>query len=73
MSVESNLFDPNTYTTTMEYEYSGLINALCYIHQEVESAKLHVAALHLKIAIAELKEFRLPIPNSPKKIKEKTP
>jgi len=71
MPVDSNLFDPNVYTTTMEYEYSGLINALCYLHQEIEKEGLEAASLHLKIAIAELKEHRLPIAKSSRKKKDK--
>lgn len=50
----------NTYVTAVEYEYSGMINALTYLCQEARAAHLDLVTLHLKIAIAELKEYRLP-------------
>ncbi len=59
MTLKNTPFDPTEYVTAMEYEYAGMINALNLLHQEAEAAHLELVSLHLKIAIAELKEFRV--------------
>ncbi len=50
------------YVSAMEYEYAGMINALNYLYHEADSKTLEYVALHLNIAIAELKEHPLTPP-----------
>jgi len=45
------------YVAEMEYQYAGMINALSYLCEEAESAKLELVSLHLAIAIEDLKEY----------------
>ncbi len=54
-------FNANQYTADIQYEYEGIINALRYICQETESARLDLVCLHLNIAIEELKEYQQPL------------
>lgn len=57
MSLKKSDFTTKQYVADMDYEYSGIINALNYLCQEAESAKLALVSLHLSIAIAELREY----------------
>lgn len=50
---------PEEYVSAMEYEYAGMINTLNYLCQEADTATLEYVALHLNIAITELKEHPL--------------
>lgn len=54
------LLTTEQYVSAMEYEYAGMINALNYLCQEADAETLEYVALHLNIAIEELKEYPLP-------------
>ena len=56
MTTDKNRFSHNDYERSMELERRGLISCLSYILQEVELAGLDLAALHLKIAIEEIRD-----------------
>lgn len=60
MTEENIDLTPKQYVAAMEYEYAGMINALNYLRKEAEAAKLELVSLHLNIAIADLREYRLP-------------
>lgn len=61
MDLKKNTLTTEQYVSAMEYEYAGMINVLNYLCQEADSATLKYVALHLNIAIDELKEHQLSI------------
>ncbi|NOZ42639.1 MAG: hypothetical protein GXP02_05670 [Alphaproteobacteria bacterium] len=67
MGLKKGCFTPEQYVAAMEYEYAGMINALCYLCQEADNAKLDFVGLHLHIAIEELKEYHKTAGSTPTK------
>ena len=56
METQEHTNTTEEYVSAMEYEYAGMINTLNYLCQEADTEILEYVALHLNIAIAELKE-----------------
>lgn len=58
MAILNKTITSEHYVSEIEYEYAGMINTLNYLCQEADAATLKYVALHLNIAIDELKELR---------------
>ena len=56
MDLKEETLTAEQYVSEMEYEYAGMINALNYLCKEADAATLEYVALHLNIAIDELKQ-----------------
>ncbi|MCK5425235.1 MAG: hypothetical protein KAI89_07670 [Emcibacter sp.] len=56
MVVLNSTITSEHYVSEIEYEYAGMINALNYLCQEADAATLEYVAMHLNIAIDELKD-----------------
>ncbi len=58
MNFKKDVLTTEQYVSAMEYEYAGMINTLNYLCKEADAATLEYVALHLNIAIDELKEHQ---------------
>ncbi|PCI46834.1 MAG: hypothetical protein COB49_07890 [Alphaproteobacteria bacterium] len=59
MNMQEKTLTTKQYVSEMEYEYAGMINALNYLCKEADAETLDYVAMHINIAIEELKEHHL--------------